>query len=98
MVGGIPAEIVMAGLGAVLALASIIVLCILLLRAQRQYGHQVQALQALLKAKTLTEYAAARERLETSPKDRQKELKLENDLAKEAERLTGTNNAWVNPQ
>lgn len=47
-----------------------------------------QALIAIIKARTLSEYASAKQQLETSPQDRQREIELENDLAREARRLS----------
>jgi len=86
----------LAGMG--LAAVALGVMAIALLRAQAQADKHQQSLLALHKAKTLTEYAAAKSQLETTPRDRQKEMQLENDLAREAERITASANAWVQPQ
>jgi hypothetical protein len=85
-------------LGGVCAIVALGVLVVVLLRSQREHNRQIQTLHALLKAKTLTEYAAAKQQLETSPRDRQREMQIENDLAKHAESITQRDQAWVSPQ
>lgn len=78
-------------------IAVIALLGYMLRRAQRELVAHQEAMLALFKSKSTSEYAASKEALETSPEDRLRQMELENDLATKAAGLVPDRQSWAQP-